>query len=77
MTFEWDNEDRWRSNFGAGPLIARVLCATNKVVKLERWNERGSRITRFELPLEFFLSERCGWRLVEQTNLLPVETGNQ
>ncbi len=66
MRFDWGNEDRWRSNYGKGPLIARVLCATDKTVKLERWHEHGSRRIRFDLPLKFFLSKKCGWHLAEQ-----------
>jgi hypothetical protein len=64
MDFDWDQNDRYLSNFGEGPLRARILCATDKTVKMERWKGSGRRV-RFELPLKFFQSERCGWRKVE------------
>jgi hypothetical protein len=63
LKFEWDHDARYRSNDGKGPLTARILCATTDEVTMERWsNEHGKR-TRFTLPLKFFLSPRCGWRL--------------
>lgn len=64
MQFEWTHKDRYRSNDGKGPLVARILCATDTTVKLERWNEKrpDSRRTTFELPLKFFCSRLCGWR---------------
>jgi hypothetical protein len=65
MKFEWDQNDRYRSNDGDGPLVARILCATNKAVTMERWTPKSPRRrTRFELPLKFFTSPRCGWRRV-------------
>jgi hypothetical protein len=66
MRFEWDQNDRYLSNDGKGPLTARILCVTQDTVKLERWNK--SRIrghVRFELPLKFFVSPRCGWKRIE------------
>lgn len=62
MNFEWDQTDRYRSNDGAGPLTARILCVTNDEVLIERWHHRASKAKRFRLPLRFFLSPRCGWR---------------
>lgn len=55
----------WRSNNGAGPLTARVLCVSDGVVILERWKGKrkgNQNLRRFELPLKFFLSDKCGWK---------------
>lgn len=57
--FDWDLSDRYISNNGDGPLTARILACTDKEITLERW--KGKRSTKFTLPLEFFLSSRCGW----------------
>jgi hypothetical protein len=65
MRFEWDQNDRYRSNNGVGPLLARILCVTDKTVKMERWPEKGAGRTRFELSIKFFRSPRCGWRHTE------------
>ncbi len=65
MKFEWDQNDRYVSNNGSGPLLARILCATSKTVTMERWRVDGKKVHRFELPLKFFLSDRCGWKRVE------------
>jgi hypothetical protein len=61
MRFEWAKEDRFRSNYGSGPLVARILSATDKDLRMERWPQSGGRKTRFTLSLKFFLSPRCGW----------------
>lgn len=65
--FEWSHEDRWMSNNGKGPMMARVLSATDKIVHLERWNSKNKRPRpkQFPLSLRFFTSERCGWKRVE------------
>jgi hypothetical protein len=70
MTFEWSHEDRYLSNYGRGPLMARVLSATDKIVVLERWNSKNKRPTKltFPLSLKFFTSPRCGWRKVSSTD---------
>ena len=65
MKFEWDQNDRYASNEGKGPMVARILCATDKTVTIERWRVNGKQVRRFELPLKFFLSDRCGWKLIE------------
>lgn len=62
MDFEWSREDRYRSNGGRGPLTARILCATNKTVTMERWADGAKHVTRFELPIKFLSSPTCGWR---------------
>jgi hypothetical protein len=71
MQFEWTHEDRYRSNDGKGPMVARILCATATTVKLEQWNEKrpDGRRTRFELPLKFFCSRKCGWAPVTNGEL--------
>jgi hypothetical protein len=56
----------YRSNNGAGPVMARVLSADDAAVTLERWNgqwdERDSRVrTQFTIPMSFFLGKTCGW----------------
>jgi hypothetical protein len=66
MQFEWSHEDRYMSNDGRGPLMARILCATEKIVTLERWNAKNKRPKHltFPLSLKFFTSQRCGWKKV-------------
>ena len=66
MQLDWSQEDRYRSNDGIGPLTARILCASNTEVKMERWNRNWRKAVRFVLPLKFFLSPRCGWKLVHK-----------
>lgn len=61
--FEWSHEDQYRSNDGRGPLTARILCVSFDKVTMERFGPKGGRRTRFELPLKFFLSPRCGWKV--------------
>lgn len=65
MSFEWNQEDRYISNHGAGPMVARILCATDKTVTMERWMKMRpeGRRTRFELPTGFLRSPSCGWTL--------------
>lgn len=44
--------------------MARILCATNKTVKMERWHKKHGetgRKVRFELSIAYLLSPRCGW----------------
>lgn len=65
MKFEWDQDDRYVSNHGTGPMVARILCATDKTVTMERWlkaNPDGRR-TKFDLPVSFLRSPSCGWSL--------------
>lgn len=59
--FAWDQDDRYLSNDGDGPLVARILSTTDRTVRLERWCGDGPRI-QFDLKISFFLSDRCGWR---------------
>jgi hypothetical protein len=60
--FEWDLSDRFRSNHGAGPYSARILSVANGVATMERWRNSPEKTVRFELPLDYLLSERCGWK---------------
>lgn len=62
-SMEWDSTDIYYSNNGAGPLMARILYATNDTVHMERWHLTGQARRRFELPISYFLSPRCGWKL--------------
>ena len=56
----------FRSNNGAGPLLARILAVKDGIVYLERWTEKGKRRTRFTLTEKFLQSPRCGWKRVER-----------
>lgn len=72
MRFEWDQNDRYISNHGTGPMIARILCATDKTVTMERWlraHPEGRR-TRFELPIKFLRSPSCGWTVTNGVRTL-------
>jgi len=62
--FRWDHNDRYLSNDGKGPMMARILCATDKIVKLERWNmkSKNPRKKSGTLSIKFFTSDRCGWK---------------
>ncbi len=54
-----------KSNYGHGPLAARVLSVGAMLVYLERWDTRGNRKTRrtkFFLTRKFFGSGGCGWK---------------
>lgn len=64
MEFEWDQNDRYRSNGGKGPLTARILCVARGVAQMERWRgaEGEGRSQRFQLPVSYLKSPRCGWR---------------
>ena len=65
-SFEWNHEDVYLSNNGRGPLKARILCATDKTVTIEWWKKPGrknQKRTRCKMPLTFFNSPRCGWKL--------------
>lgn len=59
---DWGREDRYVSDYGNGPLIARILCVAKDEVVMERKTPRG-RWKRFTLPYEFAKSEACGWVL--------------
>ena len=66
MRLEWNQQDRFRSNDGVGPLTARILCATDREVTMERWHGNWRKAKRFVLSLKFFMSPACGWNLVEK-----------
>jgi len=63
VKFEWSQEDRYMSNDGRGPVMARILCVDGKIVTLEKWNSKSQkpRNETFRLSLKFFTSDRCGW----------------
>lgn len=63
-TFDWGTEDRYRSNYGKGPIMARILAVANGEAKMERWHERrpNGRRERFVLRVSYLTSPRCGWR---------------
>lgn len=67
MKLEWHPEDRYLSNNGSGPMMARILRATDKIVTLEKWNTKSKRPRRDSFPLSvaFFTSPRCGWKKVK------------
>lgn len=64
--FDWSGDDRYENNNGSE--YARIL-AVHKIngtweVRMERWKRRrAARRTGFAIPLRFFLSKSCGWRL--------------
>lgn len=60
--FDWSHEDRYISNDGKGPLVARILCVSRGVADMERWPLRGGARVRFTLPVKFLRSTSCGWR---------------
>jgi hypothetical protein len=59
--FDWSQHDRYIDS--GGKLIARILCVADGKVWMERWPKGGTKCTRFDLPIEFFRSPRCGWQL--------------
>jgi hypothetical protein len=65
-----DPEFCYLSNNGKGPLEAKVIEIAqdeNRIV-LERRHKNARRNTAiFELPLNFFLSPKCGWLRVQRT----------
>lgn len=59
--------DRLISNWGRGPLTARILSVTTKTTHLERTNNAGNkRLVRFTLPTWFLRSPACGWKFDQQ-----------
>lgn len=64
--FNWGTYDRFMSNHGAGPLMARILCVSNGMVRLERWNRANPTKGRAtcEVSLKYFTSRACGWKKV-------------
>ena len=60
---EWNREDIYLSNSGCGPLIARILCIANGVATMERRPKKGKLWQRFQLPVKYLKSPRCGWQL--------------
>ena len=68
--FEWDLSDRFLSNRGHGPLVARILCIVDDVAKMERWHKKSGpqRAVRFNVPVKYLMSDNCGWRKQEPTD---------
>lgn len=65
--FDWDTSDRFISNNGTGPLIARILAVADGKARMERWHRRNpKRTTQFELMIRFLQSTACGWRKADQ-----------
>ncbi len=65
----WSPDDVYRSNNGHGPLRACILSVSNGLATMERWPIKGGRRTRFELPVKYLKSPRCGWKpLTEKGN---------
>lgn len=64
MTFKWSPNDRFRSNDGKGPMVARILAETPKYLEMELWNERSKnpRRRQFKLSAKFMASPTCGWK---------------
>lgn len=61
--FSWDTRDRYRSNNGRGPLVARILSCTDTHITIEHWPEHNPGMTaQATLTLRFFLGPTCGWR---------------
>lgn len=57
--------DRFRSNNGKGPLLARILYVEGDEVHMERWPECGGKRVQFALPLPFLTSQNCGWAKIQ------------
>ena len=72
---EWKPEDRFRSNRGKGPLVARILGETPKCLEMELWNERHKNPIRrkFRLSARFLASPNCRWRKVRKDNLREIQ----
>lgn len=64
--FEWNLSERWFSNDGAGPLVARITAVVAGIATMQRWHRKSpARQTRFELPVSYLCSQACGWKLQE------------
>ena len=62
-TFDWDQSDRFISNYGDGPLMARILSVENGVAKMERWHKADpAGTTTFLLPIKDLFRDTCGWK---------------
>jgi hypothetical protein len=61
---DWDSRDTWLSNYGAGPIKARILCVVDGTVTMIRSTRPGGPLThRFQIPESYMQSPRCGWRV--------------
>lgn len=68
---EWKAEDRFKSNRGKGPLVARILGETPKFLEMELWNglSKKPRRRQFKLSARFLASKYCAWKKVRKSNL--------
>lgn len=64
---DWSMNERFRSNNGKGPLIARIVSKTEDTLTMERWYEKRPHSIRvqFQLPAWFLGSPTCGWMPVD------------
>lgn len=62
-----DQRSLLRSNYGKGPLVARIVSDDGEIVHLERWDERAEHphIQSFDLKRSFMASKACGWRVFD------------
>ncbi len=63
--FNWSQEDRYRSNGGKGPLIAKITHVDSEGIHL--LYGVGSKFNSSTcLSEKYFLSKRCGWKLIRR-----------
>lgn len=63
VDFTWCESDRFKSNGGHGPLVARIVDEKGDSLIMERWNAKSpKRRTTFVLPVKYLMSPRCGWK---------------
>lgn len=76
---EWKPEDRFRSNRGKGPLVARIFGETPKCLEMELWNERHKSPIRrkFRLSARFLASSNCRWKKVRKDNLREIQRSDR
>jgi hypothetical protein len=72
---DWKAEDRFKSNYGKGPLVARILSETPKFLEMELWNvaSKKPRRRKFRLSARFLASRYCGWKKVRKANLRETQ----
>ena len=72
---QWKPEDRFKSNYGKGPLVARILSETPKFLEMELWNgtSKKPRRRQFKLSAKFLASPNCGWRKVRKSTLRETQ----
>lgn len=72
---EWTTEDRFKSNSGKGPLVARILSETPQFLEMELWNgaSKKPRRRKFRLSAQFLASPNCRWKKVRKNNLRETQ----